>query len=265
MAELRFATCLSPNARPVYEYVTEQAGRALGVDATLVDGPPFEEFDPEFADVCFVCGLPYVILAGWPEPPVELLAAPVLEGERYRGAPIYFSDVIVRRDAPFGSFSDLRGASWAYNEPYSHSGYNITRWHLVKMGETNGFFGSVVESGFHLESIRMVREGRIDASAIDSQVLAIELRDDPTLREEIRIIDVLGPATIQPVVAARRLSSSLREELREVLVGLADRPGAGPALSAGLVERFVPIADADYDDIRGMVEAAEAAGFMTLR
>ena len=31
------------------------------------------------------CGLPYVKLARQPSPPVELLAAPVLQGERYQG------------------------------------------------------------------------------------------------------------------------------------------------------------------------------------
>jgi len=62
-------------------------------------------------------------------PPVELLAAPVLEGERYRDQPIYFSDVIVARRNPARSFADLRGASWSYNDPDSHSGYGVVLYH----------------------------------------------------------------------------------------------------------------------------------------
>ena len=72
-------------------------------------------------------------------------------GDRYGGRPIYFSDVIVHRDSPFRSFLDLRGHSWAYNEPLSHSGYGITRYHLLELGETGGFFSEVVEAGFHEE------------------------------------------------------------------------------------------------------------------
>lgn len=265
MAELRFATCLSPNVRSLYQAVADHVGRELGVTTSLVDGPPFEEFDPSFADLCFVCGLPYVILAEWPEPPVEALAAPVLTGDRYAGKPVYFSDVIVRRDAPFGSFADLKGASWSFNERWSHSGYNVTRHHLVRMGETGGFFGRVVEAGYHLESIRMVREGRIDASAIDSQVLEVELRDDPTLAEEIQVIDTLGPSTIQPMVAATRLSPSLRQEIREVVVGMAGTPGTEEAFDHGMVERWVAVTDESYDDIRAMLAEAKAAGFMDLR
>ena len=51
----------------------------------------------------------------------------------------------------------------------------------------------------------MVAAGEVDAAAIDSQVLAIELRDHPALAAELRVIEVLGPSTIQPVVAARHL------------------------------------------------------------
>jgi len=93
----------------------------------------------------------------------------VLDGDRYGGRPIYFSDVIVHRDSAFRSFADLRGRSWAYNEPLSHSGYGITRYHLLRMGETGGYFGEVIEAGFHEESIRMVARGEVHASAIDSQ------------------------------------------------------------------------------------------------
>src|SRR6187455_1864005 len=87
----------------------------------------------------------------------------------------------------------------------SHSGYNLTRHHLVKMGETHGFFARVVEAGFHQQAIRMVAEGEVDAAAIDSQVLVIELRDHSHLAEELRMLGAIGPATFQPVVAARRL------------------------------------------------------------
>ena len=47
-------------------------------------------------DVAFVCGLPYTEKHDRPDRPVELLAAPVMADDRYRGLPIYFTDVIVR-------------------------------------------------------------------------------------------------------------------------------------------------------------------------
>ena len=262
---IRFATYLAPNMYPVYRCVAHYVGRQLGCRTELTVGESFTAFASGEVDVGFICGLPYVQLM-WDSPaPVELLAAPVLQGARYRDLPLYFSDVIVRHDSHYHGFADLRGCRWAYNDPNSHSGYNITRYTLVRLGETHGFFGCVVEAGFHQEALRMVADGCVDASAIDSQVLAIELRDHPDLAGRVRIIGTLGPATIQPVVAARHISATLKDDLRAVLCAIGDDLASRDILDYGFVARFVTVTDTDYDDIRMMVAVAEVAGFPELR
>ena len=173
--------------------------------------------------------------------------------------------MIVGRDATARRFADLRGCSWAYNEPLSHSGYGVTRFRLVEMGETRGFFGDVVEAGFHQRAIEMVADGEVDASAIDSQVLGIALRDDPSLAERIKVIDALGPSTIQPIAVSRHVDPELRDAIREALLGLADDPLVRERLAVGLVDRLVAVDGAAYDDIRRMLDACDAAGFMVLR
>jgi phosphonate transport system substrate-binding protein len=264
-AGLRFLTFLAPNMYPVYDAVARFVGQRLNLPTTLESGRSFDQLNAEGGDVAFICGLPYVQLARrWP-PPVELAAAPVLRGERYGGKPIYYSDVIVRADSPWHSFAELRGQSWAFNDPDSHSGYNVTRYRLVQMGETKGFFGRVVSAGWHQRAIRMVCDGEVDASAIDSQVLAIELRDHPELAAQLKIIDVLGPAAIQPVVVARTLSASLKEGVAAALLAMGDDPAGRAHLAHGFVERFAAVSDADYDGIRVMLAAAEAIDFMVLR
>jgi phosphonate transport system substrate-binding protein len=174
--------------------------------------------------------------------------------------------VIVRRDSGIRAFAELRGRSWAYNEPLSHSGFGITRYHLVTLGETDGFFGEVVEAGFHERSVRMVRDRAVDAAAIDSQVLAVELRDHPELAASLVVVDALGPSTIQPVAVSRRFPPGFHEAVRDVLVGLHRDPAFKQrVLGRGMVERFVAVGPEAYDDIRRMVDACEAAGFTKLR
>jgi phosphonate transport system substrate-binding protein len=260
---LRCATFLAPNMLPVYEFIVRHLGRALGLLTELTVGIRYAELAE--ADLSFVCGLAYVELAGPGRLPLLPLAAPVLRGQRYAGRPIYFSDVIVRRDSPFRCFTDLRGRSWAYNEPLSHSGYGVTRYHLVRLGETAGFFGRVVEAGFHERSLRLVHAGAVDASAIDSHVLALLLRDQPALAEGLRVLDSLGPSTIQPVVAGGWLPEALRQDIRAVLLALADDPAVRACLERGLIERFVAVDECSYDDLRQMRAACAAAGFLTLR
>ena len=265
MNRLRFGTYLAPNMLPVYQAITEEVGRRLGIETELVVETDYESCAQDKNEVCFVCSLPYVEFERQGISPAIPIAAPVLEGERYADQPVYYSDVIVHRDSPFRSFLDLRGRSWAYNEPHSHSGYGITRYHLVEIGETHGFFGEVVEAGFHEESISMVAAGEIDASAIDSQVLAVAMRDDPSLARSLRIVDALGPSTIQPVAVSKRVPLELRAEILQVLTSMHEDPDVRERLSLGLVERFVPVGPSDYDDIRMMLEACEAARFLQIR
>ena len=250
---------------PVHEVVTEQVGRRLGIPTELTGETSYESCVEDRYEVCFVCSLPYVTFERQGLSPAQPVAAPVLRGDRYGGRPIYFSDVIVRAEAPFRSFLDLRGASWAYNESLSHSGYGITRYQLLRIGETDGFFSEIIESGFHEESIRLVADGEVDASAIDSQVLEVAMLRDPSLAESLRVIESLGPSTIQPVAVSKRVPPDLRRQVLKVLLSLADDAAIRDLLAVGLVERFVPVEPRDYDDIRRMLDACEAAGFMELR
>lgn len=261
---LQAVTFLAPNMLPMYRFLMEYVGERLGCVINLAVGTDYRQLSQ--ADLAFVCGLPYVLhtRAYAQKLPLEPLAAPVLRGERFENRPIYFSDVIVRHDSPFTSFAELRGRSWAYNEPQSQSGYGITRYWLVKLRETKGYFRQVIRTGFHQASIRMVRDGQVDASAIDAQVLAVELRDDPELAAQVRIIDSLGPSTIQPLAAASRLPALLKRDIQAILAEVHQEPAGRAALDRGLVDHFTTVNDADYDDIRAMLAACERVNFLSL-
>lgn len=141
---LRFTSIQSPNEDFVCSASTRYASARLGVRADCVDDLPWPErerlLDEGQIQVGRICGLPYVWKADQDPPLVRLLAAPVRQHPRYQGRPIYFSDVIVHRDRNFLAFEDLRGAFWAYNEPHSQSGHNVTLYHLATLGETSGYF-----------------------------------------------------------------------------------------------------------------------------
>jgi hypothetical protein len=57
------------------------------------------------------------------------------------------------------------------------------------------------------------------------------------------------------VVARRSLDAGFRQQLRDILAGLA-----GDGLSQGLVERLTPITDDWYDPIRAMLARVTEAG-----
>jgi len=187
------------------------------------------------------------------------LAAPVIDEPRSQGRPVYFSDVIVRRDSSYRSFADLRGKRWAYSREDSFSGCLLVHYHLSQMGGREAFFGQVTYSGWHQESIRLVLAGELDASAIDSHVLGVECLQDPDLTRKIRVVATFGPSTIPPVVAGARVSEEMQARIRRALCEIGTDSQSRKALAGGLIRRFTPIDDRAYDDIRQKMAVVENA------
>ena len=251
---LHFATFLSPNLYRTHEYIASYIGEKLGYSTLLMlgDRQSLEGFVEGRVHIGFICGLPYTHLAKHPTCPIELLVAPVLKGKRYQGKPIYFSDVIVRRDSAYGSFNDLGGCVWAYNEQASHSGWNLVCYSLLMQGKTPHYFGKTIETGSHQRSLQMVLEGRADAAAIDSHMLDVSLLQNAGLAAKLRVIAMLGPSTIPPLVISKSLDATLKYSIRSALLNMHHDPGAATELHKGLIAQFVPVADEHYDDIRRM-------------
>jgi phosphonate transport system substrate-binding protein len=218
-------------------------------------------FDLGEIHILWLCGLPYVDKADAAENPIELLAVPVPRGERYQGRAVYFSDIVIDRSRPFQSFFDLRGASWAYNEPRSHSGFNVVRAHLAELGQRDRFFGQVVESGSHSVSLEMVLIGAVDAAAVDSTVLEWFVSQRRDLTEKVRVIDTIGPSPIPPWVISRSLPQTLRSDIRDVMLHMHAEPFGRVLLERARLERFIGADDRDYDPIRVMAQKAAEVSF----
>jgi phosphonate transport system substrate-binding protein len=260
-ATIHFANFLSPLMQETYEYISHLLSIRIGRPVELHTSQCLSEFVLGQADVGFLCGLLYVHASEMTDCPFELLAAPVLAGARYQSLPIYFSDVVVRKDSPYASFADLEGCIWAYNEGASHSGCNLVNYTLLKRQLSPNYFGRRVKSGSHLNSLRMVLNGEADAAAIDSHVLALALRRDAQLAARLRIIEALGPSAIPPVVVARDLEPAIKRSLLEFLTTMHCDPFSARILLEGGIERFVPVCNEHYDDIRTMLAHVQATNF----
>lgn len=260
---VRVATHLAPGVLPAYAYAARSVGEALGRPAELIVAADYRRCLADADHVCFVCSVPYVLLARGGRIAMEVVAAPVLRGQRYGGRPVYFSEAIVPASSRARTLGDLDGSRWAYNEPFSHSGFVVALTELARAGRSRAFIGEWIEAGFHDDAIAMVLDGRADWASIDSQVLDIWRRTVPSLRHRLRTVAQLGPSTIQPVVASRsRLTDSARVAVRETLLGLHREPVGRSLLRAAGIDRFVPAEDGDYADIRRMLGEVEAAGLL---
>ena len=147
---LTVASFLAENARPVYERIGEWLALQVGEPAAFCRDDWAERhrrLDAGEVHVAFICGLPYSEKFDQPQRPVELLAAPVMAGARYGGGPSTSPTPSSGTTAQCGSFADLRGRAWVFNDDGSNSGYVMPRDHLLRLGETRGYFARTVASG----------------------------------------------------------------------------------------------------------------------
>ncbi len=261
MFRLKLASCMAENSEGFCHAVAGHINEHLDVSTEYVTGIPWQErerlFDDGDIDILWLCGLPYVQKAKTSAKDIELLTVPIPGGDRYLGKPVYFSDIIVRRHSPYQTLLDLRGAAWAYNEPRSHSGYNVVRAYLSEFGQNEAFFGEALESGAHTTSLEMVLRGTVDGAAIDSTVLEWILAERHHIAGRIRVIETIGPSPIPPWVISTRVPETLRIDVRSLLLAMHQDSVGRDVLASARLERFAEALDSDYDPIRRMARAAD--------
>src|SRR5688572_28447228 len=116
MFQLKLASCMAENSDSFCRAAARFIENRIRVLTRYIADMQWQQrerlFDEGALQILCPCGLPYVHKADRQGSGVELLAVPVLRGVRYQDRPVYFYDVIVRRDRHFRTLFDLRGASW---------------------------------------------------------------------------------------------------------------------------------------------------------
>ena len=83
---------------------------------------------------------------------------PGLAAERY-GWNVYWTQFVVARDSDYQTLADLEGATWAYPDAGSTSGYLYPQAIFADLGIT---IGETVEAGGHPQAVRAVYNGEAD-------------------------------------------------------------------------------------------------------
>ena len=222
-------------------------------------GPRPGEHDPLRAgevDLAFVCATSYVWMTGGADASCRLAgAAWVPTDPRSAGRAIYFGDVLVPMALNVRGLADLAGRRVAYNDDVSLSGYYSLRLALGTAGVDAGAV-DLVCSGSHLQSLELLRHGKVDAAAIDSNVWRRRRREDPLLARDLQAVAALGPHPVQPVVVRAGLAVSLVAEVCAALLEATTTDRVGEAMADAEFSGFTRVDEGDYAELRTQLAAA---------
>ena len=133
-------------------------------------------------------------------PQLRLIGHPAYAGTDRPGE--HRSLIVVRRDDQAQALPDLRGRAVAINDCGSNSGMALLRDRIAPLAEGQPFFGRVVETGAHADSVRAVGEGRADVAAIDEVTFAALARFDPDATGRLRVLAKTDAAATPAFVTA---------------------------------------------------------------
>lgn len=250
---IRFGSYLGPNTsdpvRILAGYLSAELGVEVATDLDLAYDSRLDLITSGGVDLVWMCGLLTVDLIDSGRLDADIVAAPVFAGA---DGPTYRSVVLVGSSAPHLTLADLEGGRLVINEEGSWSGHHALRAHLPPT--RSPFFGSVVESGSHLESVRMVVEGEADCAAVDDTVWRHLLGRKPGLVERLRVVEAT-PAWPAPPFS---VGTGADRRLAPALVAVFGDGATAEALRRAGLDDIRPAADADYDPIRRAARASRA-------
>jgi ABC-type phosphate/phosphonate transport system substrate-binding protein len=146
------------------------------------------------------------------------LSAPQFEIQGVTGAQ-YYSYFVVQKNSKIASILSAKGESIAVNSLCSNSGLNVFRQELKLASDSNleEFFGRVMISGSHLESIKSILKGESTLAAIDAATFCYLCTINPFYRDELKIIGQSSKSAAPPIVTHKDNPFCESGELTEAL------------------------------------------------
>lgn len=234
----------------LYRQLLAYLGRKSGKDLEFVQRKTYGEIDELLGkgqiDLAFICSGPFV--AGRDRYGFEPLAVPEVHGSHF-----YHSYLIVNKSSPFRRLEELRGHTFAFTDPDSNTGRLVPTFWLAEMNERpETFFGRVIYTYSHDNSIMAVARGLVDGAAVDGLIWEFYQEKNPAFTSKTRIIKKSAPYGIPPLVASRHLPRESKERIRELLFSMHQDPEGRRILTELMIDRFIPPQEEWYETLRQM-------------
>ena len=258
LAQTRFRLGLTPvfldNDAVIIDRLRHVLSAAMGREIELVQKRTYEEVTglllERSLDAAWLCGYPYL----QHREALALVAVPV-----WRGRPLYQSYLIAGQGVAADNLSDLRGATHAFSDPDSNSGYLVTASDLIAMGtRPEQWFSRAIFTYGHRNVVRAVADGLVQSGSVDGYVWEALAAVEPDLTRRTRVIGKSEWLGFPPVCARKDTENAEPvRALREALLGLSRSDAGRAALAALQLDGFQTAPEGLFDGIASRMRLLE--------
>jgi phosphonate transport system substrate-binding protein len=189
---------------------------------------------------------------------VQLGMEPLARPINPDGTSTYHGLLLVRRDSGIESVEDMKGKRLALVEKATTAGYlfPMALFRRQEIQQPGSFFSEMRFWGSHDVVIDAVLKGKADIGAAKNTVLEWLQAADPQIAEELKIISRSAPVPSNGFLVAPNIEPRLKNEMRNLLLGLHLVPEGKAVLQKMGVSQFKPTSEDDYQPVFDLADEA---------
>jgi phosphonate transport system substrate-binding protein len=234
-----------------FQPLADYLGKVLEQPVTVRVGRDYDEHITAIGknqiDIAFMGPAAYVALVRTHGP------KPLLARLEINGRPQLTGVIVVRRDSPLRSLSELKGKRFAFGDPQSTMSHTVPQRMLDQAGVPEKALARHQFLGAHKNVALAVLAGDYDAGAVKSEIY------DEYAAKGLRILATSPPVSEHVFVTRADLPREQIKLLRQALLTLRSSPD-GPAILRAInrdATNLVSVGDSDYDSLRRLLGGAK--------
>jgi phosphonate transport system substrate-binding protein len=237
---------------PLAEYLSNLLNRPVKLTILSKYGDVIDRFSERRMDGAFFGALTgYIAIHKLGLRP---LVVPVLKDGTY-ASPAY---IVIRKDIPYKSISDLQGSVAAFVDRATARGYLFLVSYLRSKGvkKPEKFFREIFFTGSHDAALYAVADGRADITSIKATVFKKIIQKDPLVMDELKII-AHSEAIVDSVMCIRDdMDPKTVELLLNGLLRMHENPEGRELLKKMGLKRFVRASMDHFKEVERLLKTA---------
>jgi phosphonate transport system substrate-binding protein len=229
-------------SQPLVAYLEKETGSRVELVVPTNYAAVVEAVANDQVDVAYLGGFTFV------QASKRAGVQPLVQRERDQN---FHSVFITQPASAIKNLADIKGHSFAFGDVNSTSGHLMPAYYMREAGIDPGALPKTVYTGGHDATALAIANGKVDAGAMDEQVLGNMLKSNKISANQVRVF-YTTPAFFDYVWAARKgLDQKVRDNFTAAFLKLdASNPGNKPLLDLLNATRYVRAEDSNYDKLR---------------